>query len=367
MNQPEKSVSHQQPVAVDAMGGDRAPAVVVEGAVAACQDGHGPVILVGDEARIRAELERYEAADLPIQVVHADEVIAMSENPARAARSKRESSMHKCFELLRAGEACAVVSAGNSGAFLGVGLLSVKRMKRCDRPAIATSLPSAKAPTILLDIGANVEVRAAHLVQFALMGAAYSKVKYGRERPTVALLSNGTEATKGTDTLREAHRLLTQTHLNYIGFVEGRDIPEGCADVIVTDGFVGNVVLKLLEGVVTSLIERVRDSVKNNWLANLVSPAMKGPLEALFHELDWQNTGGAPLLGLNGVAMVAHGRSSPRAICNSIKRARAYAEVGLMDAINDSLAESAPTEMTSTSELPLNRLTGEGDRPASES
>jgi glycerol-3-phosphate acyltransferase PlsX len=273
--------------------------------------------------------------------------------------------MHKCFELLKNGEAAAVVSAGNSGAFLGVGLLSARRLERCDRPAIATSLPTTQAPTILLDIGANVEVRAAHLVQFALMGAAYSKVKYDLERPTVALLSNGSEATKGTDTLREAHRLLTQTHLNYIGFVEGRDIPDGCADVVVTDGFVGNIVLKLCEGIVTSLIERVRESVKSNWLSNMVSPALKKPLESLFHDLDWQNTGGAPLLGLNGVAIVAHGRATPRAITHSIRRARSYAELKLLDYISDALVESAPSELTSTSELPLGKVTGETPRPES--
>ncbi len=345
------------------MGGDRAPSVVIEGAVEACRAGAGPLILVGDQARIKAELEHFDLDGLPIGVEHAPESIAMSDSPSRAARSKRESSMHRCFELLKSGEACATVSAGNSGAFLAVGLLSVRRLEGCDRPAIATSLPTTVGPTVLLDVGANVEVRAAHLVQFALMGAAYSSIRHGVERPTVAVLSNGSEANKGTDTLRETHRLLTQTPLNYLGFVEGRDLPEGCADVVVTDGLTGNIVLKLCEGIVGSLFQRIRTAVQANWLSNMASIALKGPLEALYEDLDWQNTGGAPILGLNGLAMVAHGRSTAKAIAQSILRTRAYSQSGLLEAVEAALAENAPTELTSTSELPLTQTTGERERP----
>ena len=362
MSQADVSNAQRRSIAIDAMGGPCAVRIV-DGAVQACRAGAGPLILVGDEARIQAELDHFGLENLPIKIEHASEVIAMGDNPGRAARSKRGSSMHRCFELLKAGDACATLSAGNSGAFLGVGLLSVRRVEGCDRPAIATSLPTATKPTVLLDIGANVEVRAAHLVQFALMGAAYSSIRHGVERPTVALLSNGSEVNKGTDTLREAHRLLTQTPLNYIGFVEGRDLPEGCADVVVTDGHTGNVVLKLCEGIVGSLFKRIRAAVQANWFSNLASVALKGPLESLHEELDWENTGGAPLLGLNGLAMVAHGRSTSKAIAQSIIRTRAYSEVGLMDAVEDALAESAPTELTSTTELPLTQTTGERERP----
>jgi len=349
------------PVALDAMGGDRAPGIPVEGAVLACREGFGPIVLVGDQALIEPELERHDLAGLAIEVVHAPDMIAMGENPARAARTKRGSSMHRCFDLLRNGEGCATVSAGNSGAFLGVGLLTVRRSERCDRPCIATSLPTRPAPTVLLDIGANVEARATHLVQFALMGAAYSSVKHGIERPSVALLSNGTETIKGTEALREAHRLLTQTHLNYIGFVEGRDLPNGCADVVVTDGLVGNIVLKLCEGMVTSLFQRIRTAIEEHWIGSLVAPFFKKTLRGLHAELDWQNVGGAPLLGLNGVALVGHGQTTPRAIANSISKARAYSSSGLLEAVNAALLESNPAEWINTSELPMSQ-TGETER-----
>jgi glycerol-3-phosphate acyltransferase PlsX len=198
------------------------------------------------------------------------------------------------------------------------------------------------------------------------MGAAYSQVKYGLERPTVALLSNGIEATKGTEALREAHRLLNQTDINYIGFVEGRQVPEGCADVVVTDGLMGNVVLKLCEGLIGTLFDRVRRAIQGNLLSSLVSPMLKRPLRKLFQELDWESVGAAPILGLKSVALVGHGQTSPKAISNAIMNARAYAASGLIDAVGEGLAQQSPDEMTNTSELPLSQ-TGEGERRDQES
>lgn len=345
------------PVALDAMGGDRAPGVIVDGAVLACESGDGPVILVGDRERIEPELERH-GGDHPITIEHAPEAIGMAESPSRAARTKTQSSMHIGFGLVRDGGACGFVSAGNSGAMMAVGLLTLRRIPRCDRPAIAGSLPTRDGHAILLDLGANVDCRASHLVQFALMGAAYAALKLERPRPTVGLLSNGVEPTKGTETLREAHRLLTQTDLKYVGYVEGRGVPLGEADVIVTDGFVGNVVLKLSEGIALALIDRVRQTLAEDWLGALGAPLFKRALRQLRDDLDWENVGGAPLLGLDGIGLVAHGAATPRAIANAVRRAREYHTLGLVDALRSALEDSTFDEMTSTSELPLTRASG---------
>jgi glycerol-3-phosphate acyltransferase PlsX len=344
------------PVAVDAMGGDRAPGVVVEGAIAACAAGDGPVVLVGDEAAIRAELQGHGAGDLPIEIVHAPEVIAMAEHPGRAARAKRDSSMHVGFRLVRERRACGFVSAGNSGAMMAVGLLTLRRVPRCDRPAIAGVLPTRGAPTVLVDMGANVECRAVHLVQFALMGAAYSQVRFGNERPSVALLSNGSEPTKGTETLREAHRLLTTTDLRYLGYIEGRDLPLGRADVVVTDGFVGNITLKLSEGIAVALAEKLRDGVQRDWRGAVGAWFLKRTLRSLRDELDPGRVGAAPLLGLEGVGMVAHGGSDARAIASAIRSTRECARLRLVEHLRTVLeASDAPAEGLATAELPITR------------
>jgi glycerol-3-phosphate acyltransferase PlsX len=344
-------------VALDAMGGDRAPEVAVAGAVLACAEGLGPIDLVGEAEAVQAALARHGQSQLPIRVVPATEVIGMAENPGRAARTKRDSSMHQGFGLVRSGEACAFVSAGNSGAMMAVGLLTLRRIARCDRPAIAGSLPTRDGHTVLLDLGANVECRASHLVQFALMGAAYAAIKLNRPRPTVGLLSNGTEPSKGTETLREAHRLLTQTDLKYIGFVEGRAVPMGECDVVVTDGFVGNVVLKLSEGIARALFDQIKAELKGDWLGTLGAGLMRKALNRLQNRLDWVNVGAAPLLGLDGLGLVAHGASTPEAIASAIRRAREYAELDLVARVAASLAiEQAPSERhTTTAELPITR------------
>ena len=283
----------------------------------------------------------------------------MGENPIRAARSKRESSMHLAYTEVVEGRGIATISAGNSGAFMATGILIAKRTPGCDRPSIAACVPTGDHITILTDVGANVECRAAHLVQFAIMGATYHAIKFNGDRPTVGLLANGKESSKGTDVLREAHRLLNQTDLNYLGYVESRDFPEGCADVVVTDGLVGNIVLKLCEGMVTAVFGRIRQAVQSHWLSALVAPALKAPFSKLSSELNWENVGGAPLLGLSQTAIVAHGNASPLAIANCVARAREYAELGLHDAIHTALKDQAPGEQVSTAELPVGRSTGE--------
>ncbi len=355
------------PVAVDAMGGDRGIEAVVRGAIDACRAGLGPITLVGDEVRVRAALADAKVGDLPIDVVHASEVIGMAEHPARAARTKRDSSMHVGFRRVKEGQAAGFVSAGNSGAMMAVGLLTLRRLPQCDRPAIASTLPTRKDPVVLLDMGANVECRASHLVQFALMGAAYAEALLGKTRPTVALLSNGTEPTKGTETLREAHRLLCTTDLRYVGYIEGRDVPMGEVDVVVTDGFVGNVVLKLSEGIALALIDMVRDSLKGDWLGTLGAALMRRALNKLRERLDWASVGGAPLLGLEGLGVVAHGNSEARAITSAIATCRETARVDLIGRLRAGLAEIGITDdSTSTAELPLTRASGAFDTLSSD-
>lgn len=350
------------PIAVDAMGGDRAPNAVVRGAVRACQDGAGPIILVGDQERIGLALEDSGAAGLPIEVLHTDQYIGMSESPSRAARTKRQSSMHLGFELLKEDKAAAFVSAGNTGAMLTVGMMTARRLPNCNRPAIATSIPSAGNATVLLDVGANVEVRAAHLVQFGLMGAAYSTVLHGVERPSVGLLSNGSEPTKGNDTLREAHRLLTQVDVKYVGFVEGRDIPAGRCDVVVTDGLTGNIVLKTIEGVGMALFDRIRGQLEKSIFGRLGAGLLKSPLRTIRDEFDWERVGGAPLLGLDGVAIVAHGAATSRAMAGAIGLARRYYQIDLVATVRTALEEAIPEERATTSELPISRTSGPFDR-----
>lgn len=340
------------------MGGDRAPEAIVAGAVDACALGLGPVTLVGVSARIEAALERCDARPDDLTIVEATELIGMAEHPGRAARTKRNSSMHVGFELVRQGQADAFVSAGNSGAMLAVGLLTLRRVPRCDRPAIATAMPTLAQPTVLLDLGANVECRASHLVQFALMGAAFAQTVLGRERPSVGLLSNGTESTKGTETLRDAHRLLTLTDLRFVGQIEGDALPRGEVDVVVCDGMVGNVALKLTEGLAKGMLERIEAELKSDFLGRMGALLASRVFTKLKAQLDWRQVGAAPLLGLNGLALVAHGASQPDAIVAAIRSARAYREFDLVERVRAALeVEGAPTERTQTAELPITRST----------
>ncbi len=344
------------------MGGDRSPSAVVEGAVAACRDGLGPIILTGPADRVQVCLDEYDATDLPIEIHDAPDIISMSDSPTRAAKSKRESSIHRGFELIKSGRAAGFVSAGNSGAIMAVGLMALGRVKSCARPALVAVLPTPGKPTVLLDVGANTECRAAHLVQFGVMGSAYASNCLGIKRPRVALLSNGPEVSKGTETLREAHRLLNQTDLDYQGFVEGRTIPTGQFDVIVCDGLVGNVVLKLSEALVASLFDRIKDSFREDLLASMAVPLVRGPLTRLGQSLDWERVGGAALLGLKGISIIAHGDASPKAIASAIERAREYHRFNLVEAIGLALEEGAPQEAVTTAELPFSRTSSEFER-----
>lgn len=309
-------------IAVDAMGGDHGPRLVVEGAVAALRDLGIRPVLVGAAARIHGELRRLRATDLPVEVVDASDVIEMSEHPAMALRRKRGASIVVATGLVRDARAAAVVSAGHTGAAMAAAHLILGRVAGVDRPAIAAVLPTASGrPVVLLDVGATVDCRPHHLVQFGLMGHVYAREVLGVSAPRVGLLSNGEEETKGNDVTIRAAGLLRQAPLQFVGNVEGREVLAGAVDVAVCDGFVGNVLLKFGEGVALVLRDIVRGELRG-WRGRLLqlylTPAL-GAARRIHRRLDYREYGGAPLLGINGTCVVAHGRSGPRAVRNAIR------------------------------------------------
>jgi glycerol-3-phosphate acyltransferase PlsX len=329
-------------VALDAMGGDYAPGATVEGAVAAAREYGIGVHLVGREELLRTELARYDTRGLDLEIAHSDEVIAMDEHPATAVRRKKQASMVMALQLVRDGQAVGAVSAGNSGAMMAASLFVLRRIAGVERPALGAVLPTGRGISLVLDAGANTDCKPEYLQQFALMGAVYMERIFRLPRPRVALLANGEEETKGNQQVQEAHRLLKasaqQLGLNFIGNVEGRDIPAGNAEVVVCDGFVGNVVLKLSEGLAETLIAMLRSQMTANPLSTLAAAVLKPGLKKLFKRLDYAEYGGVPLLGVNGVAVVAHGRSNAKAIKNALRVARETAELGVVQAIADGLA-----------------------------
>jgi len=320
------------------MGGDNAPQEIVAGAVQAARDGVARVILVGD----RSEIERCASAQelAPVEIVDVRGVpVAMDEHAAQAARRADETSLGAAVNLVRDGRADAVVSAGNTGAFHAIALLSLGRVRGVKRPAIATVLPAPPGPVLLLDAGANVDCKPEYLLQFGLMGDAYARVVMGIDRPRVGVLSIGEEATKGNALTIAAHELLADAPVRFIGNVEGKDIMSGGADVVVTDGFVGNVVLKFGEGMATEIFKLIKETLLNSGpLAKLGALLLSRALRPLAERLNWERYGGAPLLGLQGVCIVTHGRAKALAIRNSVQAAAFAVDRGLVAAIADEIA-----------------------------
>lgn len=324
-------------IAVDAMGGDHAPRVVVEGALQAAQEHGIAVLLVGDREEILRELKHAGGQESALVAVrHAAEVVEMGESPIAALRRKRDSSLQVAFQQVKAGEAGAVVSAGNSGAVLALAVTVLGNLAGVDRPAIVTVIPTLGGQAYLLDAGANVECKPLHLVQFAVMGEVYARVVRGVLHPRVGVLSNGEEDSKGTDTTRAAHEMLKKLPLNYIGYVEGRDLNSGKVDVIVTDGFTGNVVLKTLEGFSDFLQKQLRVLFTAQWRSKLAYLLIRRSFANLRASLDPSEVGGAPLLGTDGLAIIAHGASTPKAIKNAIR----VADESLRRGINQQIVES---------------------------
>ncbi|MEE8185636.1 MAG: phosphate acyltransferase PlsX [Thermodesulfobacteriota bacterium] len=331
-------------IAVDAMGGDYAPKIIIEGAVWAARDMNIPVILVGDRERIEVELSKHQASDLPVNIVHASEIIGMEESPAQAIRKKRDSSIRVCFDLVKKGEAGAVVSAGNSGAVMAAAIFVMKRMKGIDRPAISVCLPTVKDWTILLDAGGNVDCKPIHILQFAIMGDVYARDILKKESPTIGLLSNGREEGKGNKLTRTSNELLKKSKLNYLGYIEGMDVFSGNVDVVVCDGFVGNVVLKLSEGVADAIITMMKREVNKSLPARVGYLLARGVFKDLKKKIDYTEHGGAPLLGLDGICIISHGGSTAKAIKNAILRASEHANRN----VNKHILERLEADMVSS-------------------
>ncbi|RKO66521.1 phosphate acyltransferase PlsX [Desulfofundulus salinus] len=326
-------------IAVDAMGGDHAPAEIVRGSVEAAREYRQEIILVGDREKILAELG--QSPPDHIEVFHAPEIITMEEQPAVAVRKKKQSSIVQAVRLVKEGEAAALVSAGSTGAAMAASLLGLGRIQGIDRPAIASILPRRGGTTVLLDAGANVDCKPHHLLQFAIMGSLYAEKILGVPRPRVGLLNVGEEETKGNELTLATFPLLRQARINFIGNVEGRDIFAGTVDVVVCDGFVGNIVLKAGEGLATALLGMIKEEVTRSWLAKMGTAMAIPALKCFERRIDYAEYGGAPLLGVNGVSIICHGSSTARAIKNAIKRAREAVETGLVSAIRSSIEDIA--------------------------
>jgi glycerol-3-phosphate acyltransferase PlsX len=327
-------------VAVDAMGGDNAPVVEVEGAIAAVREFGVPVILVGDNERLQHELAKHSCNELDITVRHASEVVGMHDSAADAVRKKRDSSIRVAFDLVKNGEADAVVSAGNSGATMAAGMFVLKRLAGIERPAIAQVFPTLRGHTLVLDVGGNVDCKPVHLVQFAIMGEVYARLVMGAAKPRIGLLSNGEEESKGNELTRETNALLKKVSLDYVGYVEGRDIFNGMVDVVVCDGFVGNVVLKLSEGLVETVGKMLKGEIEQSFLAKAGYLLAHSAFARFKKKVDYAEYGGAPLLGINGVGMISHGGSNPKAIKNAIRFAHDYAQKGVNQKVAEKLQEN---------------------------
>ena len=327
-------------VAVDAMGGDNAPEEIVKGAVEAVNENHKiKVYLVGKQAAVQEELAKYTYDKGQIEVLHADEIIETAEPPVLAIRKKKESSIVKALHLVKEGTCDAFVSAGSSGAVLVGGQLIVGRIKGIERPPLAPLIPTETGCSLLIDCGANVDARPSHLVQFAKMGSVYMESVMGVDKPKVAIVNIGAEEEKGNALVKETFPLLKAcTDINFTGSIEAREIPHGGADVIVCEAFVGNVILKLYEGVGATLISKVKagmmTSLKSKIGALLVKPALKETLKSF----DASQYGGAPLLGLKGLVVKTHGNSKANEVCNSIIQCVTFKEQGINEKIKESLS-----------------------------
>ena len=337
-------------IALDAMGSDRAPRPEVEGAIQAARHYGARVLLVGRDTTIQAELDRHPAvAGLPIEIVHASEVVSMDDKAAQAVRHKRDSSMRVGLRLVRDGGADGFVTAGNTGAAMATAKVVLGALPGVDRPALAAVFPTALGTAaILLDVGANVDCKPENLEQFAVMGEIYFRSIFGTRRPRVGLLSIGEEETKGTELTREAFQLLKQLPLYFVGNVEGRDLYNGQVDVIVADGFVGNVALKISEGVASLVRYTLKESLKATITRQVGYLLSRSAFADFKKRLDHTEYGGAPLLGVKGVCIITHGSSNANAIKNAIRVAAEFAERGINDKIAKGLSGLRATAAVTT-------------------
>jgi glycerol-3-phosphate acyltransferase PlsX len=327
-------------ISIDAMGGDYAPQTTVEGAILAAKEFNIHSVLVGNEPQILEELSKHGYTDLPIEIKHASEVFAMDEPPLNIIRKKKDCSLRIAFDLVKSGESQAVVSAGNSGAALTASLFVLDRLKGIDRPAIANIMPTLKKSVIVIDSGANTICKPFNLVQFALMASVYGKCLLGTTGPRIGVLSNGEEDSKGTKLTREANALLKESSLNYIGYVEGKEVFKGDVDIVVCDGFVGNILLKVSEGMAETVISALKNEIQKSISSQVGFMLAKKSFNEFKKWFDYSQYGGSPLLGVNGGVIISHGRSSAKAIKNAIKAAYDFVDKKVIQHLEEDLKES---------------------------
>ena len=340
-------------IAVDAMGGDYGPPVVVEGSVTAAREYGIPILLVGDETALKRELQRHGGQRLAIEIRHASQVIHMDEPPAQALRKKRDSSLRVAANAVRERDAAAFISAGNTGAAMAIAMFVLGVLPGVERPAIAVVLPNLRGKTVLLDAGANVDPKPRHLVQFAVMGTVYARDILGIANPRVGLLSVGEEEGKGNELTKETFKDLEHSNLNFIGNVEGRDIYSGHADVVVTDGFTGNVALKISESLAETLGAMIREELTRDWMSKVAGFLAQPAFRRFRKRVDYAELGGAPLLGIDGASMICHGASPPKAIKNAIRLAAGWVKGN----VNDHIRAALEAELA----LAVNRGEREGE------
>ena len=316
-------------IVIDAMGSDMAPAVEIEGAIQAVEEFGYDMILVGDEALIKAELDKRGGDRGKIAIVHSPERIEMNEPAAISVRRKRKSSIVMGLEMLKREEADGFVSAGNTGAVVCAATLSLRLLPGIERPGIAVCIPTLTGTSVIIDVGANIDPKPLHLLQYGIMADAYSRYILHKANPTVGLLNVGEEETKGTEFSKEAHTLLSESKLNFIGNIEGRDIYAGTADIVLCDGFVGNVILKVSESVVDTIVKLLKKEIKANVIATVGAALASSAFNMLKKKMDYSEYGGAPLLGVDGRCIISHGSSNPKAIKNAIKVAGEFMTLGV--------------------------------------
>lgn len=327
-------------IAIDGMGGDHAPFEIVKGCVQASEKIEHEIYIIGREDEIENELKKYTYNKEQIKVVHAADVITMEDAPVKAVRTKTDSSLVKGLNMVKNGEADLLISAGNSGAIMAGGLFILGRISGIDRPAIATTYPIlGRGMSLMVDSGANAECKPTNLLEFATMGSIYMERVFGIAKPKVGLVNIGTEESKGTTVLKGAHELLSKSRLNFIGNVEARQVPDGVCDVIVCDGFVGNVILKLTEGLAWSILQLIKKKFTQGFLPKMGALLLSNKIKEMKQEFDYSEYGGAPILGVKGVLLKIHGSSNANAVKNAIIKGIPYVENKVVEVIQDSVLE----------------------------
>ena len=311
-------------IVLDAMGGDNAPAIEGEGAIQAVREYGHDLVLVGDEGRIKKELEKHGFSSDKITLKHASEVIEMHDPAAISVRRKRDSSIVVGLDLIKKAQADAFVSAGNTGAVVCAATLSLRLLPGIERPGIAIVIPTLKGTSLIIDVGANINTKPIHLLQYGIMADAYSRYILGKSNPSVGLLSVGEEESKGTEFIKEAHTLLSESKLNFTGNIEGRDVYAGKVDIILCDGFVGNVILKISESVADTIMQSLKQEIKADFLATIGAVLSASAFNELKRKMDYSERGGALLLGVDGRCIICHGSSTPKAIKNAIRVAAEF-------------------------------------------